>query len=158
MRVIANGAWGFAASPRVTKEEIASVAAQVVALAHANALLKQRPVQLVPVKAYRVRWQTPHERDPFAVPLEEKLELIRAAAAEAKKSPAVFSAGSDMWFRSEDKHFASSEGSSIQQLNLQMFVQVNATAVDVSRALSKTRRYVPAPVWGIRGKVNAIPG
>ena len=107
-------------------------------------MLKSKPVQLAPVKAYRDRWQTPHERDPFAVPIEEKLELIRAAAAEAKKDRQVFSSGCNLSFRSEDKYFASSEGSSIQQLNLQTFAQVNATAVDLSRALSKTRRYQPA--------------
>src|SRR5690349_1417521 len=67
VRVIAAGAWGFAASPHVTKEEIARITGEAVAVAKANAVLKSRPVELAPVSAYRVRWQTPHERDPFAV-------------------------------------------------------------------------------------------
>ncbi|MBI4903916.1 MAG: TldD/PmbA family protein [Acidobacteria bacterium] len=146
VRVIANGTWGFAASPIVTKDEIARVTREAVVVARANSVLQAKPVQLAPVKAFRDRWQTPHERDPFAVSIEEKLELIRAAAAEAKKERQVFSSGCNLSFRSEDKYFASSEGSSIQQLNLQTFAEVNATAVDLSKALSKTRSYTPQPV------------
>jgi len=146
VRVIADGAWGFAASPIVSREEIARVTRDAVGVARANAILKSRPIELAPVPVYRVRWQTPHERDPFAVPIGEKLELIRSAAAEVKKESKVFSTGCNLAFRSEDKYFASSEGSSIQQLNLQTYGQVNATAVDVKRALSKSRRYQPQQV------------
>ena len=146
VRVIADGCWGFAASPIVTKAEIARITGEAVTVARANAVLKQRPVQLAPVKAYRDRWQTPYEKDPFAVSIEEKLELIRTAAAAAKKDKRVFSAGCNLAFSSEDKYFASSEGSSIQQLNIQTSAQVNATAVDTGKALSKSRRYVPPPV------------
>ncbi len=146
VRVIAGGAWGFAASPIVNKDEIVRITREAVGVAKANAVLQAKPVQLAPVGKYRDRWQTPHERDPFAVPIEEKLELIRAAAAEAKKERQVFASGCTLSFRSEDKYLATSEGSSIQQLNLQTYAQVNATAVDVSRALSKTRRYQPPQV------------
>ncbi len=105
-----------------------------------------KPVVLAPVPAYTDYWQTPHERDPFEVPIEEKLELIRSAAAEAKKSQQVFSAGCTLAFRKEDKYFASSVGSSIQQLNLQTYGIVNSTAVDLAKGLSKTRRFQPPPV------------
>ena len=121
VRVIVDGAWGFSASPLVKKEEIARITGEAVAVARANAAIRTKPVELAPVPAYRTRWQTPHERDPFAVPIEEKLELIRTAAAEVKKKQQVFSSGCTLSFRSEDKYFASSEGSSIQQLNLQTY-------------------------------------
>jgi TldD protein len=146
VRVIVDGAWGFAASPVVTAQEIARITAEAVGVAKANAMLKNKPVELAPVPAYRDYWQTPHEKDPFAVPLPEKLELIRAAAAEAKNSQQVFAAGCTLAFRSEDKYFASSVGSSIQQLNLQSYGIVNATAVDMAKGLSKSRRYQPTPV------------
>jgi TldD protein len=146
VRVIAGGAWGFAASPFVNKDEIARVTREAVGVARANAALNSRPVELAPVKAYRLRWQTPHERDPFSVSLEEKIELIHAATAEVKKEKRIFSSFCNLTFRSEDKYFASSEGSSIQQFNLQTHGEVSATAVDPARVLSKSRRYVPPPV------------
>jgi TldD protein len=146
VRVIADGAWGFSASPIVTPHEIARVTAEAVGVARANSVLRSRPLELAPVPVYRDRWQTPHERDPFAVPIEEKLELIRKAAGEVKKESKVFSSGCSLAFRSEDKYFASSLGSSIQQLNLQTYAQLNATAVDFKRAISKSRRYQPQQV------------
>src|SRR5437867_732434 len=100
VRVIAGGAWGFAASPFVNKDEIARVTGEAIGVARANAALQPRPIELAPVKAYRDYWQTPHERDPFAVSLEEKLELIRSAAAEVKKENQVFSSLCTLTFRS----------------------------------------------------------
>jgi TldD protein len=119
VRLLIDGCWGFAASPIVTKEEIARVTREAASVARANSELKSKRVELAPVQAYRVRWQTPHERNPFDVPVEEKVALIRDAAAEVKKEKQVFSSDCALSFRSEDKYFASSEGSSIQQLNLQ---------------------------------------
>jgi len=148
VRVIAGGAWGFAASPFVNNDEIARVTGEAVGVARANAALQSSPVELCPVNSYRERWQTPHERDPFSVAVAEKMELIRSAAAEVKKEKRVFSSVCNLTFRSEDKYFASSEGSSIQQLNLQTHGELSATAVDPARALSKSRRYAPPQVTG----------
>src|SRR5205814_1415853 len=89
VRVIANRSWGFAASPFVNREEIARVTREAVNVGRANSALSAKPVELAPVKTYRDRWQTPHERDPFRVSIEEKLDLIRSAAAEAKKGRQV---------------------------------------------------------------------
>jgi TldD protein len=146
VRVIADGAWGFAAAPVVAREEIARITGEAVAVARANAALKSRPVELAPAPAYHDRWQTPHEIDPFTVPIEQKLELVRAASAEVMKQKGVFASFCNLSFRAEDKYFASTAGSSIQQLNLQTYAQVNATAVDFKRALSKSRRYQPPQV------------
>jgi TldD protein len=146
VRVIVDGAWGFAASPLVSPAEIVRITGEAVQVAKANAALKAKPVVLAPVPVYKDYWRTPHERDPFSVPIEEKLELIRKAAAEVKKGEQVFAANAILAFRSEDKYFASSEGSSIQQLNLQTYGNVGATAVDLSKGLSKRRAYQPPPV------------
>ena len=146
VRVIAEGAWGFASSPFVNPKEIARITGEAVAVARANAALQSKPVQLAPAKAYRDRWTTPHETDPFAVGLEAKLEIIRKAAAQARKNGKVFSSNAELFFRSEDKYFASSEGSSIQQLYLANYGSVSATAVDSARALSKHREYSSPPV------------
>jgi TldD protein len=145
VRVIADGAWGFASSPFVTPAEIARITGEAVAVAKANAATKGKPVELVPVKAYRTRWVTPHEIDPFTIPLAEKLAMMEKAAADAK-SERIFSSTAQLIFRSEDKYFASSEGSSIQQLHYLNYGAVNSTAVDSAKGLSKTRRYQPAAV------------
>jgi TldD protein len=146
VRVIADGAWGFAASPLVTAAEIARITREAVTVAKANASIKTKPVVLAPTKAYRDRWTSPFERNPFEVPVAEKLAILAEAAREIKKQQKVFMATGSLAFQSEDKYFASSEGSSIQQLIIQTYGVINANAVDLQKRLSKNRGYIPPPL------------
>lgn len=144
VRVIVDGAWGFAASPIVSPSEIVRITQEAVAMARVNATIRKRPILLAPVKAYRDRWVSPFDRDPFTVPPEEKLDLLRRAAAEIKKARRVHTSFASLNFRSEDKYFASSEGSSIQQYILQTYGRISGTAVDLTKGLARTRNYLPA--------------
>ncbi len=159
VRVIADGAWGFAASPVVTAEEIARLTREAVTVARASAQLTSRRVVLAPVRAYRDRWRSPFEKDPFDVPVREKLELLRRAAQEVKQEKQVFSATAMLSFRCEDKYFASSEGSSIQQLVIHAFPRLAATAVDFQKGLTRTRNFVPEPLeagWDYVAKIDFL--
>lgn len=146
VRVIADGAWGFASSPLVTPDEIARVTGEAVIVARANAAIKAKPVVLAPVKAYRDRWTSAFERNPFDISIPEKLALLQDAGREIKKEKRVFSSEGNLTFHSEDKYFASSAGSSIQQLIIQTFATSMANAVDVQRRLSRSRSYIPTPL------------
>jgi TldD protein len=143
VRVIVNGAWGFASSPVVTPEEIAAITKEAVIIAKANASIQSRPIELAPVPAYHDRWVTPHEKDPFDVPIAEKLDLLQRVTGQVKKNPKVFTGTASLNLRSEDKYFASTEGSSIQQYILQIYGNVDATAVDRKNNISRSRSYVP---------------
>ncbi len=148
VRVIADGAWGFAAAPAVNPAEIARVAREAVTVARANAALKRRPITLAPVKPYRDRWATPFKTNPFDVPPADKLGLIRAALAEMKKNAGVFSAYGYTGCYSEDKYFASSDGSSIQQFVVNVDGAITAVAVDFAKGGSKRRSYQAEPLTG----------
>src|SRR5450631_1523397 len=143
VRVIVNGAWGFASSPIVTPEEIARITGEAVIVAKANASIQPKPVQLAPVKAYRDVWVTPHEKDPFKVSMQEKIDLLQRVCNEIKKNQKVQSGNASINFRTEDKYFASSEGSSIQQMIIQIYGSAAATAVDRQAGPSATRNYSP---------------
>src|SRR5918996_185156 len=74
LRVIVDGTWGFASSSMVTKDEIAKVAAQALAIARANRKVNAEPVVLAPVEAYpKAVWNTPVKKNPFEMPLQPKL-------------------------------------------------------------------------------------
>jgi len=146
VRVLHTGTWGFAASPKVHKDEIARVTAEAVAIARANSALRQRPVELAPVPAYRERYTTPFEKNPFDVPVKDKLAFLQAVNDRAKKVAGVTSVNSGMTFRTEDKYFASTEGSYIQQLIVQTAPTFTATAVDFSTRKSKSRSFQVKPV------------
>ena len=143
VRVIVDGAWGFASSSAVTAEQIAAITNEAVIIARANASIQSRPIQLAPVAAFRDRWVTPHDKDPFDISMAEKLDLLQRVTGQVKKNPKVFSGAASLNLRSEDKYFASSEGSSIQQYILQIYGNVDATAVDRKNNISRSRSYVP---------------
>ena len=75
--------------------------------------------------------------------MAEKLDLLRRSTDEVKKNPKVFGSAATLNVRSEDKYFASTEGSSIQQLILQIYGNVDATATDRAHGVSRTRNYTP---------------
>ena len=56
IRVLANGAWGFASTDRLTREGVAACAAQAVSIAKASALAKRSEVVMAPEKSLSRRW------------------------------------------------------------------------------------------------------
>src|SRR5712691_7492251 len=115
IRVVANGAWGFASTDRLTREGVAACAAQAVSIAKASALAKRSDVVMAPEKAYVDSWQSPFRKDPFEIPLETQLALLFAADAEMRRVRGVTLTETDMQFRKIDSWFASSIGSRIHQ-------------------------------------------
>ncbi|MDZ4169335.1 MAG: TldD/PmbA family protein [Coriobacteriia bacterium] len=89
VRVLVDGAWGFAASRTVTRDEASRVAREATAIARASALVGGEPVRLSPVEPARGTWAGPCQVDPFTVPLEEKLALLVAADEALRAEPAV---------------------------------------------------------------------
>src|SRR5258708_6381213 len=115
IRVLANGAWGFASTDRLTREGVAACAAQAVSIAKASALAKRGNVVLAAEGAYIDSWQSPFRKDPFEIPLETQLDLLLAADAAMRKINGVTLSETGMQFRKIDSWFASSIGSRIHQ-------------------------------------------
>ncbi len=119
VRVIADGAWGFASTSRLTKQGIEKCAAEAVAIARASALAKRHDVVLAPEQAYADTWQSPFIKDPFFVPVDRQLDLLLEADGEMRKVAGVTLAETGMVFRRLEQWFASTIGSSIHQLKMQ---------------------------------------
>src|SRR5271163_1836455 len=60
IRVIADGAWGFAATDRLTREGVQACAAEAVAIAKASSLARRENVALAPEASYVDTWQNPY--------------------------------------------------------------------------------------------------
>ena len=146
IRVIANGAWGFAASNLVTKEEIAKTAEKAVAVAKANSKILSEPVQLAPQKGYgEVSWKTPIEKSAFEVPVKEKVDLLMAANAAAMGAGASF-VNSLILAVNEQKYFASTDGSYIDQDVHRLFPTFTVTKIDKASGKFQTRKALSSPV------------
>jgi TldD protein len=146
VRVVADGTWGFAATSAVTTDGVARAAAQAVAIAKANAKLQQEPVRLAPVAgAGEVSWRTPIEKDAFAVPIGEKVELLLAVNAAAQKAGAKF-VNSQLFLVNEQKYFASTDGSWIDQDVHRIWPNFTVTVVDTKTGKFQSRNAMSAPL------------
>jgi TldD protein len=128
VRVIVDGAWGFASADRLTREGVQACAAQAVAIGRASALAKQHDVVLAPEQAYADTWQTPYVKDPFRIPVEQQLELLLAADERMRKVAGITLTETSMVFRRTEQFFASSLGSRIHQLKMQSGAGIVATS------------------------------
>ena len=128
IRVIAAGAWGFAATDRLTREGVQACAAQAVAIAKASALTKRADVVMAPEQAFVDSWQSPLLKDPFEIPIEGQLDLLLAADGEMRRVQGVTLAETGMQFRKVDQWFASSLGSRIHQRKVSSGCGIVATS------------------------------
>jgi len=146
IRVLVDGTWGFAASREVTPDEIDRVAALAVGIAKANRVAQTKPIVLAPVKAYKDTWQTPTTKDPFRVPTERKIDLLLSINEAALKVKGAAFCTSQMSFAKEEKQFASTEGSEIEQTIIRENPSFTVTAVDRASGKFKTRNALAEPI------------
>src|SRR6187455_3222958 len=78
VRVLVDGAWGFASSNELNAGEADRIAAQAVRIAKASATALREPVRLDDRPPAHGTYETPIEEDPFEVPLEQKIGLLLA--------------------------------------------------------------------------------
>ncbi len=131
VRVLLDGAWGFAASPHKTPAEVERIVALAVEIAKGSRLSQQTRVQLAPVEAYRDTYITPIEIDPFTIPITEKAELLLRLNEQllGYGDRGIKKASSYLRFTREDKTFASTEGSLIQQTIYRSYPGFGCTAI-----------------------------
>ena len=146
IRVIANGCWGFAATNKVTKEDIAKAAEQAVAVAKANSKIMGEPVQLAPQKGFgEVSWKAPIERNAFEVPVKEKVDLLMNVNDIALQNGASF-VNSVMFAINEQKYFASTDGSYIDQDIHRIYPSFTITKIDRGSGKFQTVNSLSSPM------------
>jgi len=146
VRVIVDGTWGFASSSVVAKDEMARIAGQAVAIARANRSVNAEPVVLAPVESYNASWNTPVKTNPFDMPLQPKIDLLMQINEAALKVPGASFVNAFMQFVNEQKYFASTDGSHIQQSLIRSYPSFTVTAVDRGSGKFYSRRALTTPM------------
>lgn len=144
VRVVADGAWGFAGAADLTREGVARTAREAVAVARASALVRAaRPVALAPEEVHVAAFKPPVTVDPFAVPISDKANLLVKIGETLRANPAVRKAEGWILAKREEKLFASTEGSWI---DIDVFTTAcGYTATAVANDDCKTRSFEPPP-------------
>jgi TldD protein len=146
VRVLANGTWGFAATNTVTEAGLAKAAQLAVQIAKANSKVQKEQVKLAPVKGVgEVTWKTPIQQNAFEVPIAQKVDLLLAANAKALDNGANF-VNSALFQINEQKYFASTDGSYIDQDVHRIWPTFDVTAIDRASGKFRTRQALSAPM------------
>lgn len=130
VRVVVNGAWGFASTYDLSPAGIESAAIRAVTIASESAPIFAKAVSLSPVQAFDDVWHTPFVVDPFKVSLEDRLDLLQRANQEMRFDDRIKRADSSMDLLRESQWFASTEGSWIRQQLTRCGAGLCAIAVD----------------------------
>ncbi len=146
VRVIANGSWGFAATDKMDNDSIAKAAELAVAIAKENSRLLTEPVRLAPQKGYgEVSWKAPIQKNAFEVPMKEKVDLLLGVNSAAMQSGANYIT-SLLFMVNEQKYFASTDGSYIDQDIHRIWPAFFITKIDATTGKFETRNSLSAPM------------
>lgn len=157
IRVIANGGWGFAATDKLDNDSIAQAAKLAVSIAKENSRLLTEPVRLAPQKGYgEVSWKAPIEKNVFEVPVKEKVDLLLSVNDAAIKGGADY-INSILFSVNEQKYFASTDGSYIDQDVHRIWPTFFITKIDKASGKFETRNALSAPMGMGYEYLNARP-
>src|SRR2546425_6695564 len=131
-RVLRHGAWGFAATDRTDESAIRVLVDEAFRRAEASASVQRRTVSLAPVAVQRGEYRTKLERDPFAVPLAERIEQLRAIDA-ASVGPNIMARRTSVAAYRTRKHLVTSEGTDVSQEIVEAGAGLSVLAVKAGR-------------------------
>ncbi len=129
VRVRVGGCWGFAAVRGTDRRDAEAALARALQVASAQPL-PSSSVTLAPEPPAEGSWHSPAGRDPFEVPLEDKLSVLLAADAALRAEPAVTLALAHFRALAEERLFASTEGALCEQHVTECGGGLAAVAVD----------------------------
>jgi TldD protein len=127
VRVRLRGAWGFAAVRGADRRGADEALGRALAVAQAQPAASG--AELAPEPPARGRWESPVERDPFDVPVEEKLAVLVACDAGLRTDPGVSVTLAQFQALQVERLFASTEGALCEQRTTECGGSIGAVAV-----------------------------
>src|SRR6266568_6520266 len=131
-RVIYKGAWGFAATDRTDDAAIRELVDEAFRRAEASASVQRRKVTLAPIVTQRGEYRTSLKRDPFTVPLADRIDHLRAVDA-ASIGPNIKTRRSSVAAYRTRKHLVTSEGADVSQEIVEAGAGLSVLAVKAGR-------------------------
>jgi TldD protein len=129
VRVLVDGAWGFACDRRLSGEGAREAAEHAVSFARASAgRAGRRRVELAPAAGESGEYRTHAERDPIDVPLSEKVDLCLRAEAGLKHADVAITEATVRAHR-EERAFRSSEGADVRQRFVECGAGIDTLAI-----------------------------
>jgi TldD protein len=138
IRVLVDGAWGFAAHEGLDRSTIGRVAAAAVEAARAAAAVSRWHVELALAPSAVDMYVTPLARNPFEVDLDEKSDLALRADEAIRHGASVKVSSAELLSFHTDTQFVSSEGARIRQEIVECGGSVHALAAGDGKPARRT--------------------
>jgi len=145
VRVLYKGTWGFASSRSVTPADARRITQQAVEIARANSVYQRKPISLVPVEKVVTSWKSAFEKDPFEVAIDDKIQFLLSLNESAMKTQGVNFVNSFMSFVNEQKFYASTDGSRVEQYIIRINPSFTVTAVNRANGDFQSRNALGGP-------------
>jgi TldD protein len=147
LRVVHEGASGFAATVELEPGSARDLVDQAVALARATGAAGAAPVELAPEPPHgESTWVAPYRVDPTSVPLADKVALLEQWSRRVLSARAVDHVTASLHAVAEDKHYADLEGTVTTQRRVRVHPLLEALAIDGTDGSFETMRTCAPPV------------
>jgi TldD protein len=130
IRVLSQGAWGFACSSKVTRKEMEVVLGKALKIAKASSKAKGKEILFPSTSPVTDRYTTPISIDPFDVAPEKKIDLLLKADEIIRRNKKVKISEAFLGSYKTEKTFASTGGSYIEQEIVECGAGIAATAIE----------------------------
>jgi hypothetical protein len=150
VRVLVDGAWGFAASGEITEARLLALVESAVAIAKGQGGWRARPIEIETLPAFTGSWELPIAIDPFSVPLEEKVERLLGINRAAMEKGASY-CNSHVSAVRERKWLANTFGTRIEQSRVRIHPSFSVTVVDPKKGETKP----DADIWAFDTTTNS---
>jgi TldD protein len=129
VRALIGSSWGFYATSDLTDAAARAAGAMAAGIATASASVPGPPMPLADVPVETTFYETPHEIDPFTVPLSEKVDLLIAVTKTLQDVRGIAIGRGSLNFWNTNKWFVSSQGHRIHQHLIESGGGFDATAL-----------------------------
>jgi TldD protein len=146
VRVVHDGAWGFAAGIERTPEAAALLAEQAVATAKLSRVLSSEPVRLADEPSYpNAQWISAYQTDPFDVPQSDRIARLAELSERLLSSDGVDHVDARLMHVLENKYYADLAGTVTTQQRVRVHPEFTAVQVDKGRGGFSSMRTLAPP-------------
>ena len=147
VRVVLNGAWGFASGVHLSTQAAVGIAETAVRTAQIAASMTSRPIELAPEPTYDdVEWVSAYEIDPLSVPLSDKVELLRGWSAALIAASGVQHCSATLSQVVENKFYSDLAGTTTTQQRVRLQPAVEVYGTDERTGVFDSMRTIAPPV------------
>jgi TldD protein len=169
VRVVHDGAWGFASGIARTAGAAAELAEQAVRTAKVSRVLSSEPVELAPEPVYDdVTWISSYAVNPFDVPEAERIGRLVELSERLLAADGVDHVDASWQQVLENKFYADSRGTTTTQQRVRVAPEFTAVHVDrgagafysmrtLAPAAARGWEFLTGTGWDFDAEVDALP-